>query len=157
MSHFATLFTILTLICFSFYVKNQVVFQTNITEVGTLEKGYWYCKCKLLIASLYSLFKASSPKRHCSSRLTVKFYTLFNNQDLVFSCPYLTCMQWFFFSSSLDNCSCKVEKMTHMATDSPVWPSRLKLGMNLIVSTSTSTLCHFFPYSSHTGASVSWI
>ena len=76
----------------SFYVKNQVVFQTNITEVVTLEKSYWYCECKLLIASLYSLSKASSPKRHCSRPLIVKFYTLFNTQNLVFSSPYLACI-----------------------------------------------------------------
>ena len=75
-----------------FYIKNQVVFQTNITEIDTFEKSYWYCKCKLLIASLHSLFKASSPKTHCSRRLIIKFYTLFNTQDLVFSSLYLTCI-----------------------------------------------------------------
>ena len=63
--------------------------------------------------------------------------------------------QWF-FTLRINNCSCKVENMTRMAADSPAWPSSLKLGINL--EASTSTLCHFFPYSSHTGqASVSWI
>ena len=61
----STLFKMLTLICFVLH-KNQIVFQTNIAEIDSLEKNYWYCKCKLLIASLHSLFKASSPKRHCS-------------------------------------------------------------------------------------------
>ena len=45
--------------------------------------------------------------------------------------------------------------MTRTAADSPAWPSSLKLGMNLVASTSIP--CHFFPYSSHTGASVRWI
>ena len=73
-----------------FYTENKVVFQTNIMEIDTLKKSYWYCKCKLLIASLHSLFKTSSPKRHCSRRSTVKFYTLY--RDLVFSSLYLTCI-----------------------------------------------------------------
>ena len=50
----STLFEMLTLICF-FYIKNQIVFQTNIGEIDTLEKNYWYCKSKLLIASLHRL------------------------------------------------------------------------------------------------------
>ena len=221
-----------------FCIKNQVVFQTIITELDTLEKSYWYCKCKLLIASFHILFRAFSPKRHCSRRSIVKFCTLFNTQVLVFSSPYLTCInqvgsappppqtcstlqsraffwnkstmipdiisitpfftvtlafgifnitldsiwhvlhlllkhhklkkawvattllnmptrgaeQWFFFTLMLDNCSWKVKKMTHMAADSPAWPSSLKLGMNLIAS--TSTLRHFFPHSSHPGTSI---
>ena len=45
--------------------------------------------------------------------------------------------------------------MTRMAADSPAWPFGLKLGVDLVAS--TSTVCHFFPYSWHTGASVSWI
>ena len=61
------LFKILTLICFVLH-KNQIVFQTNITEINTLEKNCWYCNFKMLIASLQSLFKASSSKRHCSRR-----------------------------------------------------------------------------------------
>ena len=73
---------------------------------------------------------------------------------------YLTCQRvehsnCFSFTLRLDNCSCKAEKMTRTAADSPAWPSSLKLGMNLVAS--TSILCHFFPYSSHTGASVLWI
>ena len=59
-----TLFKILTLICFVLREESNS-FSTNITETNTMEKNYWYCKCKLLIASLYSLFKASSPKRDC--------------------------------------------------------------------------------------------
>ena len=53
------------------------------------------------------------------------------------------------------HCSCKFEKMTRMAADFPAWPSGLKLGVNLVASTFKA--CHLFPYSSHTGASVSWI
>ena len=47
---------------FLFYVKNQIVFQTNITEIDTLEKNYWYCKCKLLIASLAVFLRLPAQK-----------------------------------------------------------------------------------------------
>ena len=49
--------------------------------------------------------------------------------------------KWLFFTLTLDNCSCKVEKMTRTAADSPAWPSSLKLVMNLVASTST----HWIP------------
>ena len=49
--------------------------------------------------------------------------------------------QWLFLTLTLDNCSCKVEKMTRTAADSPAWPSSLKLVMNLVASTST----HWIP------------
>ena len=63
----STLFKMLTLICFVLH-KEANSFQTNIAEIDTLEKNYWYCKCTLLIASLHSLFKSSSPKRRCSRK-----------------------------------------------------------------------------------------
>ena len=70
----SSLFSLIVALLFLFYVKNQIVFQTNITEIDTLEKNYWYCKCKLLIASLHSLFKASSPKLFATllSEFTIK-------------------------------------------------------------------------------------
>ena len=57
----STLFEMLTLICFVLH-KEANSFQTNIAEIDTLEKNYWYCKCKLLIASLHSLLRLPALK-----------------------------------------------------------------------------------------------
>ena len=61
----STLFKMLTLICFVLH-KESNSFSNQHRGNRFFGKKYWYCKCKLLIVSLHSLFKASSPKRHCS-------------------------------------------------------------------------------------------
>ena len=62
-------------------MKNQIVFQTNITEINTMEKNHWYCKCKLLIASPHSLFKLPAKKTLSTTLLSefiikIEYFTI---------------------------------------------------------------------------------
>ena len=49
---------------FLFYVKNQIVFQTNITEIDTLEKNYWYCKRNSLAFTVFLRLPAQKDTVH---------------------------------------------------------------------------------------------
>ena len=61
-SHFATLFKTGDITFWLWFVLFCIkISHTKILEIGT---NHWYCKCRPLIASLHTLWKASSPKTH---------------------------------------------------------------------------------------------
>ena len=66
-AHFASLFntgdTTFWSWFFLFCIQNSLIFHTKIVEIDIEKNSYWYFKCRPLIASLHTLWKASSPKR----------------------------------------------------------------------------------------------
>ena len=65
----STLFKILTLICL-FYIKNQIVFQTNITEIDTLEKIIGIANVNCLSLAFTVSLRLPAPKHAVHENLS---------------------------------------------------------------------------------------